>query len=453
MTTTEKLSRHSRAPGPRQHWLYGNLREFIHDRLGALERWHREYGDMVSARFGPRPIMFLNHPDLVEQVLVDQNRIFIKHYRLRSSQRTLGNGLLTSEGEFWRSQRKLAQPAFHRDRIASYAGVMVEFTERMLGSWEHGQRRDIQADMMRLTLEIVAKTLFDAEIGSDTAEASRAMETLMVSFMKRTGSLISPPAWLPTPLNLQVERAARRLDRIILGIIAERRRSSADHGDLLSMLLHAQDEESGRRMTDAQLRDEAMTLFMAGHETTANTLAWAWYLLARHPEAEARLHAELDAVLGDRAPTLADLPRLSYTGMIVTETLRVYPTVWMVGRENTEPVELGGYTLPAGTTVFMPQWTIHRDARWFDEPERFRPERWDPVLRLQEKLPRYAYFPFGGGPRLCIGNNFARMESALLLATIAQRFRLALAPDAVVTPLPTATLRPARGVSVVVTKR
>jgi cytochrome P450 len=454
MSTRAETSRRSdRPPGPRQRWLSGNLREFSRDRLGALSRWHRDFGDMVWARFGPRPILFLNHPELVETVLVDQNRKFIKHYRLRNSTRTLGNGLLTSEGDFWRAQRKLAQPAFHRERIAAYADAMVEATARMLASWRDGQTRDVQDDMMRLTLEIVARTLFDAEIGTDSADASDAMETLMESFIQRTGKLIPVPAWIPTPLNLRVERAARRLDRIILGIIAERRKSGEDRGDLLSMLLHAQDEESGRRMTDAQLRDEAMTLFMAGHETTANTLAWAWYLLANHPEVEEKLHAELDAVLGDRLPTFADLPRLPCTGMVITETLRIYPTVWMLGRETIEPVELGGDTLPVGLTVFMPQWTIHRDARWFDEPERFRPERWEPARGLQEKLPRYAYFPFGGGPRICIGNNFALMESALLLATIAGRYRLRLAPDAVVTPLPTMTLRPAHGVKVVVSHR
>ncbi|MBV8488813.1 MAG: cytochrome P450 [Planctomycetaceae bacterium] len=256
---------------------------------------------------------------------------------------------------------------------------------------------------------------------------------------------------MPIPSNLRYEQAARRLDRIILSIIARRRQSGEDRGDLLSMLLHAQDEESGRRMTDLQLRDEAMTLFMAGHETTANTLAWVWYLLANHPQAEASLHAELAELLPDRPPTLADLPRLRTTGFIVTEALRLYPTVWMLGRENIEPVELGGYHLPVGTTVFMPQWTIHRDGRWFDEPESFRPERWE--NGLQERIPRYAYFPFGGGPRICIGNSFAMMEASLLLATIARRFRLALAADADVRPLPSTTLRPAAGVKVTLSKR
>jgi cytochrome P450 len=305
--------------------------------------------------------------------------------------------------------------------------------------------------MMRLTLEIVAKTLFDAEISGDTADASVAMETLMRCFVARTGSLVTAPHWVPTPLNLRVERAIRRLEQILVTIIAERRQSGADRGDLLSILLHAQDEESGRRMSDQQLRDEVMTLFMAGHETTANTLAWAWFLLAGHPDVEARLHAELDLVLGGRPPVVADLPRLSFTESVVNETLRVYPTVWMIGREAIEPVELGGYRIPAGTTVFMSQWVVHRDSRWFDEPEVFRPERWEGGLI--QRIHRYAYFPFGGGPRICIGNNFALMEATLILATLAQKFRLILAPDAVVTPLPTMTLRPAHGVKVLLSKR
>ena len=435
-------------PGPKPQWLAGNLREFSRDRLAALTNWQRRYGDVVSVRFGPRPIWFVYHPDLIEQVLVEQNRKFIKHYRLRNTKRTLGNGLLTSEGDFWRGQRKLAQPAFHRDRIASYAGVMVDYAERMLQSWAPGQTRDVQDDLMRLTLEIVAKTLFDAEIGGDAAEASAAMEVLMNNFIARTGALIPIPNWVPTPLNRSLERAAKRLDAIILGMIAERRRTGEDRGDLLSMLLHAQDEESGRKMTDAQLRDEAMTLFMAGHETTANTLAWVFYVLANHPEVEAKLHAELKTVLGGRPPTFADLPRLPYTGMVVTETLRFYPTVWMLGREAVEPVPLGDYEVPVGMTIFMPQWTVHRDPRWFDDPETFRPERWSEANR--ESIHRYAYFPFGGGPRICIGNNFALMEASLLLASIAGRYRLELAPDADVVLLPTITLRPARGVKVVV---
>jgi cytochrome P450 len=427
------------------------LHEFSRDRLGTLTRWAQEYGDLVSARFGTRYIVFANHPDLVEEVLVNQNRKFIKHYRLRNATRTLGHGLLVSEGEFWRGQRKLVQPAFHRERISAYAQLMVEFTERMLRTWAAAQVRDVQEDMMRLTLEIVAKALFDAEISSDSARVRVAMETLMRAFVVRTASLVTPPHWIPTPMNVRVEWAVRRLERILLTIIAERRQSGKDRGDLLSMLLRAQDEESGRQMSDQQLRDEVMTLFMAGHETTANTLAWSWFLLSEHPEVEARLHAELDQVLSGRPPAIGDLSRLRYTENIVNETLRFYPTVWMLGREALEAVELGGYSIPAGTTVFMPQWVIQRDRRWFDDPEVFRPERWEGGL--MQRISRYAYFPFGGGPRVCIGNNFALMEATLILATIAQKFRLRLAPDAVVEPLATITLRPARGVKVVLSGR
>ncbi|MBV8077669.1 MAG: cytochrome P450, partial [Planctomycetaceae bacterium] len=404
----------------------------------------------VKLRLGPRRMILVNHPDLVEEVLVTRNRHFIKHFALRMTQTTLGNGLLTSEGEFWRRQRRLAQPAFHRDRIAGYAAVMVEYAERMLAGWADGQVRDVHDDMMRVTLEVVAKTLFDADISGDSADASAAMETLMRCFTARVGRIIRLPERFPTPVNLRLRRAARRLDQILFRIIAERRAGGEDRGDLLSMLLHAQDEDDVR-MTDHQLRDEAMTLFMAGHETTADTLTWAWYLLSQDPEVEARLHAELAEVLGGRAPGVADLPRLAYTEHVVTETLRLYPTVWLLGREAIEPCEVGGYRVPVGTTVYMSQWVVHRDPRFFDDPEVYHPDRW--ADGLAQRLPRYAYFPFGGGPRICIGNGFAMMESVLLLATIAQRFRLALAPGAMIKPLPTMTLRPDGGIKMVLAQR
>jgi cytochrome P450 len=438
-------------PGPKGHWLTGNLKEFVGDRLGFLTACARRYGDCVALRLGPKRVMLLNHPDLVEEVLVAQNRRFIKHFALRRTRRTLGNGLLTSEGDFWRRQRRLAQPAFHRDRLAAYGTAMVASAERMLQSWADGQARDAQADMMRLTLEIVARTLFGADIADQAGDASAAMETLLACFTARVGKMLPLPESVPTPTNLRLRRAARRLDRIVFDIVAARRAGGEDRGDLLSLLLHAQDEDDGRRMTDHQLRDELMTLFMAGHETTANTLAWVWFLLSENPQAEARLHAELDRVLGDRPPTPADLPRLSYTDCVVTEALRVYPTVWLLGREAIEPCTIGGYGVPVGTTLYMSQWVLHRDARFFDEPETFRPERWEDGLA--RRLPRYAYFPFGGGPRICIGNAFAQMEAVLLLATIARRYRLALAPGATVTPLPTMTLRPQDGVRVVLSRR
>lgn len=441
-----------RPPGPKGHWLGGHLREFRADRLEFLTRLSREYGDVVAIRLGPARIWSLNHPDLIEDVLVTKNRIMHKHFALRSARPTLGEGLLTSEGDHWRRQRRLSQPAFHRDRVASYGQVMVESTERMLHGWQPGQRRDLQADMMQLTLEIVAKTLFDADVAGESAGIAHAMETLMASFTDRVNRLVKFPTWLPIPANARFKHAMGVVKGILDAIIADRRRSGEDRGDLLSMLLGATDDEGdGTGMSDRQLRDEVVTLFMAGHETTANTLAWVWYLLSLHPEAERRLHEELDDVLGGRPPSVEDLPRLRYTDHVVTETLRLFPTAWLLGREPTEPCEVGGYRVPRGTTLWMSQWVIHRDARWFEDPLSFRPGRWEDGLA--KRLHRYAYFPFGGGPRICIGNHFATMEAVLLLATIARRFRPVVTPGAVITPIPTMTLRPAAGIPVVLEAR
>lgn len=451
--TTPTPSRSSTPPGPKGRWIGGNVNEFKRDRLSFFTDCARRFGDVVAIRLGPRRMWALNHPDLVEDVLVHKNRVFTKHFALRAAKPTLGEGLLTSEGDFWRRQRRLSQPAFHRDRIASYGDVMVEFTERMLRTWRDGDRRDAQADMMQLTLEIVAKTLFDADIAVGAAHIAEAMEVLMVNFTRRINRMVPVPNWLPVPENFRFRKAMSLVERTLDGIIAGRRLEGGDRGDLLSMLLLATDAEGdGSRMSDRQLRDEVVTLFMAGHETTANTMAWAWFLLARHPEVEAKLHEELDEVLADgRPPTVDDLPRLLYANMIITETLRVYPTAWLLGREAMQPVEIGGYTAPKGTTMWMSQWVIHRDPRWFDEPDTFRPDRW--ADGLAKRLPRYAYFPFGGGPRICIGNHFAQMEAVLLLATIARRFRLIVPEGLVPRPIPTMTLRPEGGLTVTLEER
>jgi cytochrome P450 len=452
-TTLDRPSAPRPISGPKPHWLTGHLRGFARDRLGFLTDLAREYGDVVAIRFYNRNILVVNHPDLVEEVLVTRNRQFIKHFALRWAKPTLGEGLLTSEGDFWRRQRRLSQPAFHREKVAGHAAVMVSYTERMLQGWADGQTLDVQDAMMRLTLEIVAKCLFDADVSGDSADASAAMETVLHCFTARVNSLINLPMFIPTSTNLRLRRAKGRLDRIVYGMIAARRASGEDRGDLLSMLLSATDpvEEGGSGMTDLQLRDEAMTLFMAGHETTANTMAWVFYLLSKNPEAEAKLHAELDQELPDRPPTFDDLPRLAYAERVVTEALRLYPTVWLLGREAIEPTEVGGHPVPVGTTVYMSQWVLHRDPRFFDDPLEYRPDRW--LDGLAKKIPRYAYFPFGGGPRICIGNAFALMEATLLLATIARRFRVKVAHPEAVVPLPTMTLRPVGGMEVVLEAR
>ncbi len=409
----------------------------------------REYGDVAGLRVLNFKTVFINHPSLIEEVLVTNARKYSKGRVLRANRHVFGEGLLTSEGDFWLRQRRLAQPAFHRARITSYAATMVDYTERMLQGWRGGEERDAHQEMMRLTLEIVAKTLFDADVERDAQEVGKSLELLLEigANFRRT---IFVPHWLPTPTNLRVRREVKQIEKILYRIIAERRASARDAGDLLSMLLSAQDED-GSRMTDRQLRDETITLFLAGHETTASTLSWTWWLLARHPEVEAKLHAELDAVLGDRAPTLDDLPKLRYTGQVITESLRLYPAAWGMARLVVEDHEIAGYAVTKGMGVAMAQWVVHRDPRWYDAPEEFRPERWEDDLL--KRLPRFAYFPFGGGPRQCIGNAFALMEAALILATIARKFRLLLVANHPVVPLASITLRPRHGVRVTLESR
>jgi len=403
-----------------------------------------QYGDIAGLRVLNFKTIFINHPDLIEEVLVTNARKYSKGRVLRANRHVFGEGLLTSEGDFWLRQRRLAQPAFHRARIASYAATMVEYTHRMLDGWRGGEERDAHQEMMRLTLQIVGKTLFDADVERDAQEVGKSLELLLEigANFRRT---MFVPHWLPTATNLRVKKEIAQIEKILYRIIAERRASGRDAGDLLSMLLAAQDED-GSRMTDRQLRDETITLFLAGHETTASTLSWTWWLLAQNPAVEAKLHAEVDAALGDRAPSLDDLPKLVYTGHVITESLRLYPAAWGMARLAVEDHEIAGYPVTKGMGVAMAQWVVHRDPRWYDAPEEFRPERWEGDL--MKRLPRFAYFPFGGGPRQCIGNTFALMEATLILATIARKFRLRLIANHPVVPLASITLRPRHGVRV-----
>jgi cytochrome P450 len=389
----------------------------------------------------------LYHPDDVHDVLVKRASKFYKPRQTKTIfNRFLGNGLIVSDGDFWKRQRKLAQPAFHTRRIEAYAQTMVEYTHKLMDGWHDGEARDADQEMMKLTMSIVAKTLFDADVSGDADEIGAAMTVIQEIVNKQFNSLLPPlPEWIPTQENRREHKAVEALDRVIGRIINERRASGEDKGDLLSMLLLAEDE-NGERMTDSQVRDEAMTLFLAGHETTSNALTWTWYLLSQHPEVEAKLHDELAIVLGGRAPTLADLGQLKYTEMIIKESLRLYPPAWGFSREPLEDVEVGGYTLEKGKPVFVIPYIQHRDPRWFDTPERFLPERWGEGL--EERLPKNAYIPFGGGPRICIGNSFALMEARLLLATIAQQYRLTLKPGYTVTPEPLITMRVKGGLPV-----
>lgn len=436
-------------PGPERGALDGLFSPFRRDPIHFLATAAREYGDIVGLRFLHFRTYLITHPDYIEDVLVHHPRKFVKGRALQANKRIFGNGLLTSEGDFWLRQRRLAQPAFHRARIAAYAGTMVEYAERMMASWQDGERRDAHQDMMTLTLQIVGRTLFDADVSGDASEIGQTI-TLLLEFSSDFRRLIFTPKWLPTPRNIQTALAIRRLNKVVYRMIAERRASGHDAGDLLSMLLAARDED-GSRMDDRQLRDETLTLFLAGYETTANLLSWTWWLLATHPAAETKLHRELDSVLGGRTPTMDDLSRLVYAGQVIAESLRLYPPAWGMARLAIADHEIAGYPVPPGTGIAIAQWITHRDARWFDAPDEFRPERWSGDL--QKRLPRFAYFPFGGGPRQCIGNMFALMEATLVLAVVAQRFRLLLLPDARIEPMASITLRPKYGVPVRLQKR
>ena len=431
--------------GPKGGRVMGNMREFNRDTLAFVERCAREFGDVVLTRFLYVPAYFLFNPEHIEYVLATGSKNFVKPMSLRSPffLRLVGNGLVTSEGEFWRRQRRLAQPAFHRERVASYGETMVEFTERTLARWREGEERDAHAEMMRLTQNIVVETLFTADVSAEADEIGEALSRIVRPFASQATLKWILDNRLPTPGHLRFNRDVRKIDRFVYRIISERRASGEDTGDLLSMLLRAQDED-GSRMTDRQLRDELMTLFLAGHETTALALTWAWVLLARSPEAEERLASELSECLGGRAPTVADLPRLRYAEWVIKESMRLYPPAYAVGREAVRDCEVGGYSVPAGMQVFAFQWAVQRDPRWYDEPAEFRPERWHE--ETASRLPKFAYFPFGGGPRQCIGNSFATMEAVLVLSTIARRFRLRLADSHAVELLPAMSLRPKGGV-------
>jgi cytochrome P450 len=431
--------------GPKGGRVMGNMREFNRDALGFVTRCAREFGDVVPTRFLYVPSYFLFNPEHIEYVLASGNKNFIKPMSLRSPffNRLVGNGLVTSEGDFWRRQRRLAQPAFHRDRVNAYGETMVAFTERMLARWRDGEVRDAHEEMMLLTQAIVAQTLFSADVSGEADEIGEALRSIVHPFASQATVKWILDNRLPTPGHLRFNRAVRKIDGFVYRIIAERRASGEDTGDLLSMLLRAQDED-GSQMTDRQLRDELMTSFLAGHETTALALTWAWYLLAQNPEAEQRLAAELEEVLGGRAPEAVDLPRLRYADWVIRESMRLYPPAWGVGREAVRECEVGGYHVPEGMQIFAFQWVVQRDPRWYEEPERFRPERWGEESAAH--LPKYAYFPFGGGPRQCIGNYFATMEAVLVLSTVAQRFRLRLVPEHKVELLPAMSLRPRDGV-------
>ena len=429
--------------------IVGVLPQFRKNPPKFLQSLSRDHGDLVHFRLGPQHVYLVSNPDWIKDILVTNQSNFTKSRFLERAKVLLGEGLLTSEGEFHRRQHRLVQPAFHRDRLLGYASAMVDCTAHTREQWSNGAQLDMSREMMRLTLSVVAKTLFSADVTSEADEIGNALTQVMILF-----DMVLMPfsEWierLPLPSVRRFEKARDFLDKTIYGIIAERRASKEDKGVLLSMLLLAQDEDGVTGMSDKQIRDEALTLFLAGHETTANALMWAWYLLSQNPSAAEKFYDEVDRVLEGRLPTFDDLPRLKYTEGVFAESMRLYPPAWVIGRRAKTDYAIGQYTVPARSILMMSPWVVQRDPRWFSSPDQFRLER----SVLPDDRPKFSYFPFGGGMRVCIGERFAWMEGVLLLATVAQRWRFKLVPGHPVATAALITLRAKHGMKMVAERR
>ena len=427
--------------------LFGHLRLFKKDPLNTMSTWWREHGDALRFRLGPKMFYLFSHPDLAEEILVQQSDRFVKvyeHQRPVGLALILGNGLVTSSGEVWKRHRRIMQPVFHRSRVASMADRMAQVGEQRLEGWAHygGQPVDIAAEMMQLALEVISQTMFTTSVAHHMEQINHALRVSLKYAFDSFHNPLRPPIWIPTARNREFRSVMQSLDGLVYGLLAERRRSGADHDDLLDLLIRARDEETGAGLSDQELRDEALTIFAAGHETTANALAWTWYLLATHPEATARFHEELDRVLQGRMPKADDLQHLPYTRAVFDESLRLYPPVPAIQRKATTGAIVGGLSLPAGAVVLIGTYNLHRHPAFWRDPECFRPERW---LDGERPAARCAYLPFGAGPRACLGMYFATVEGPLLLALIGRRYDLKLAQERV-EPEVMITLRPKGGI-------
>lgn len=441
----------ARPPGPKGSFLGGSLSAFRSRPLEFLEESAREFGSLVYFRSAHQHIYFVNDPEVIRKVLVTHSGAFTKSRILQRAKTLLGEGLLTNEGAPHLRQRRMVQPAFYREHLVRYGEDMVTLAERARERWAPNEAIDIDQEMMRLTLAIVGRTLFSTDVEAEAPQVGEAMNALiaMMPLLLLPGSQYLQH--LPLPVTRRYARAGKLLEQMIYRIIRERRASGVESGDLLSMLMRARDAEGdGSGMSDKQVRDEALTLFLAGHETTATGLAWTWYLLSRNPDAEQRMHEEIDTVLSGRRAAFEDLPRLRYTQQVFAESMRLYPPAWAIGRMATEEIELGGYLIPAKSIVLLSPYLMHRQERYWPEAERFRPERWaDGDFYRRD----FTYFPFGGGPRICVGERFAWMEAVLLLATIGQRWRFRQVEDQPVRPRAFLTLRPAGGIRMTATLR
>jgi cytochrome P450 len=444
--------REVRPPGPSYLTPFRVGREMRQDPLAFVSRLFRDYGDFSLLRMGPLQAYMVFHPDDVKHVLQENHTNYVKGPIVGRVKVLIGEGLFTSEGAFWRRQRRLAQPAFHRERIQGFADTMVRCAAERLDSWESrvaaGAPFDVAADMSALTLTIVGRALFGRDLSGEAATAGAALATALDFCGERALTYMTPPLFVPTAKNRDFRRALRVLDDLVYRMIDARRRSGENAPDLLGMFMAARDEETGEGMTARQLRDEVMTFLLAGHETTAVALTWTWYLLSQHPDVAARLHREVTAALGSRQPTIDDLPRIPFARMVVEEALRLYPPVWGIGRQAVAADTIAGYRVPAGAVISLTPWVTHRHPGLWDEPDRFDPDRFTPE-RVRAR-PRFAYFPFSGGPRLCIGEAFALVEAQLVVAMVMQRYRLDLVPGTVVEPEVHLTLRPRGGLPMTV---
>jgi cytochrome P450 len=425
--------------------------EMRKDPLGTLRRLAQEYGDVMYMKVLGVGRVLVNRPEYVQQLLI------LDHAKLHKSALTklvvgklLGDGLLISEGDFWRRQRRLAQPAFHRARTNEYSPLMVHCALEQTKRWRNGETRNIAEEMMKLTLEVAVQTLFGTSLAGDSEKIGKAMTFLMRHYLRRARAPWRVPESWPTVANREAKRDMEYMNSMVYRIISERKKETQPRNDLLTLLMAAMNDD-GTQMTERQLRDETMTLFVAGHETTALSLSWTWYLLSQNLEAETRLHEELGRVLAGRPAEVADLPNLPYLDAVVKESLRLYPPAFIMARTNLEPVKIGGYEIPAGMALLFSQWVMHRDARFYEQPERFWPERW--LNGLEERLPAGAYFPFGDGPRRCIGQGFALLETALVIAAIAQKYQFRLTPGFPVETEPLVTLRPKHGIEMKIEAR
>lgn len=441
--------RHTVVPGPGGVPFLGNLPRFAKDPLAFFEQLHG-HGDMVSWRFGRNRCVFLSDPACIGELLTETERTFDQPALGIAFRTVMGNGVVVARGADWRRKRSLVQPSVRPKQVKSYASTMAESAVELADTWSDGERVDIKREMAALTQRIAVRTIFGVDTPADAEAMGRAMDVAQQEIGKEfagIGAIL--PDWVPTPGRARIKKAAAVIDAEVARVVARHRDGDGERPDLLSRLLTAVDE-SGAHLSDEEIRDETVTLYIGGHETTSSTLVWAWYLLSRNPEARAALTAELDRVLGDREPGFDDYAQLTYTQSVVKETLRLYPTIWLVTGVAKEGARIGGVPMPEGTRVWTSQWSTQRDARWFPEPETFRPERWDP--EGGDEIEEYAWFPFGGGPRVCLGTRFAMVEAVLILAVLARRFDLDVDPGDI-GHVPSLTLQPDRDVTATVRAR